>query len=116
MGLIPQTFNNLPIGRQITRTVGTITETGVVHGLQRSSSPGWLSIYSVNWTRPDKQEFMEELALSTIQSYYSDSDLYMDEPYVVDEIRLLQKVCQPFGNHNLVACVTVPACIMPCLG
>ena len=112
MGVIPQTFNNLPIGRQITRTIGTITETGVVHGLQRSSSPGWNSIYSVNWSRPDTQDFLEELALSTIQSYYSDSDLYMDEPYVVDEIRLLQKVCESFGYHGLLVSVKAGAIMM----
>ena len=92
MGVIPNNLDSLPIGRQITRTITGRTETGVVRGLKLSSAPNWTCIFHVNWETPDKTSFAEELALTTIQSYYRDSDRYVDEPFVTDDIRLLQRV------------------------
>ena len=93
MARIPKDFDHLPIGRRITRKIsGVGKEAGVVVGLKLASVPGWTCIYHVKWETPDKKSFAEELALTTIQSYYSDSDTYVDEPYVADDVRLKQKV------------------------
>lgn len=95
MGVIPKEYDRLPIGRQITRTIGKKTENGIVQALKRASGGSqWTSVYRVNWESADSDPYEEELALSTIQSYYTDSDTYVDEPYIEDEIRLLQKVCR----------------------
>lgn len=93
MARIPKDFEDLPIGRQITRKItGVGTEAGVVVGLKLASVPGWTCIYHVKWETPDKKSFDEELALTTVKSYYNDSDTYVDEPFVADDIRLKQKV------------------------
>lgn len=93
MARIPKELDDLPIGRQITRKItGVGTEVGVVVGLKLASVPGWTCIFHVKWETPDKKSFAEDLALTTIQSYYSESDTYVDEPFVADDVRLRQKV------------------------
>lgn len=90
MGVILPRFDTLPIGRQITRTITGRTESGVVGRLEYHTA--CTSVYHVDWKTPDNKNFAEKLALSTIQSYYGNSDSYVDEPFVSDEIRLLQRV------------------------
>lgn len=91
---ISKKFYRQPIGRQITRKLNDTSETGVVRELYSASAlPEWLTIFTVRWHQPDSEHHYEEhLALSTVTSYYGPDDTYVDEPYVDDEIRLLQRV------------------------
>ena len=91
MGGIPQQYDTLPIGRQIKRTIKGRTESGVVQ--KQEYITDCMSIYHVDWETLENGSFAEKLALTTIQSYYGNSDTYVDEPFVTDDIRLLQKVC-----------------------
>ena len=113
MVAIPQEYDRLPIGRQITRKIDSRRESGTVKGLVRTVSPDWLSTYTVVWETPHKQRFEEQLALTTIRSYYSDSDAYLDQPFVSDEIRLLQQVCQQ-GCFGLFITIIYLAHMQPC--
>lgn len=90
MARIPKEYDTLPIGRQITRRILGRTETGVVKGLKLAT--GEWTIYHVAWKTSDKKTFSEDLALTTIQSYYSVSDAYVDAAFVADDIRLQQQV------------------------
>lgn len=91
MGGIPEKFDTLPIGRQIKRTITGRIESGVVR--KQEYRTDCTSTYQVDWETQDNDAFVEKLALTTIQSYYGNSDTYVDEPFVTDDIRLLQKVC-----------------------
>ena len=90
MARIPKKYDTLPIGRQLTRRISGRAEIGVVKGLKLAT--GEWSIYHVEWKTADKKSFPEDLALSTIQSYYSVEDIYLNEPFVAEDIRLQQQV------------------------
>lgn len=90
MARIPKEYDTLPIGRQLTRRISGRAETGVVKGLKLAA--GEWSIYHVEWKTADNKSFPEDLALSTIQSYYSVEDIYLNEPFVAEDIRLQQQV------------------------
>lgn len=90
MARIPKEYDTLPIGRQLTRRINGRAETGVVKGLKLAT--GEWTIYHVEWKTADKKTFPEDLALSTIQSYYSVEDYFVDESFVAEDIRLQQQV------------------------
>ncbi len=94
MAPISKRFHRLPIGRQIKRKLNGDEEAGVVRGMYHVSAPEWRATYTVRWQAGDEVEYEEHLALGTVQFWYGPSDNYVDEPWVDEEIRLLQKVSQ----------------------
>ncbi len=56
------------------------------------AAPEWRTVYTVKWNSLNEQEYDEHLALKTVQHYYKSDDTYANEPFVDEEIRLLQQV------------------------
>lgn len=92
--MIPSAYERRCIGRQIRRTLrsGTV-ETGTIIGLNRQDPP--LLYFNVTWstTEDDDRPVKEVLALTTLQMWFSEhSDTYVDDGWVDEELRILQKV------------------------
>ena len=92
MPQISKRFERRPIGRQIKREINGETEPGLVSGMYSMAAPEWRTIYTVKWKPLNEQEYDEHLALKTVQHYYKSDDTYANEPFVDEEIRLLQQV------------------------
>lgn len=92
MPQISKRFERLPIGRQIKREINGETEPGLVSGMFSMAAPAWRIVYTVKWKPLNEQEYEEHLALKTVQHYYMSDDTYANEPFVDEEIRLLQQV------------------------
>lgn len=92
MAPISKRFERRPIGRQIKRDINGEKEPGVVSGMYSMAGPEWRTIYAVTWKPANEPHYEEHLALKSVQQFYKPDDSYADEPYVDEEIRLLQKV------------------------
>ena len=92
MPQISKRFERRPIGRQIKREINGETEPGLVSGMYSMATPEWRTVYTVKWKPLNEQEYDEHLALKTVQHYYKSDDTYANEPFVDEEIRLLQQV------------------------
>ncbi|KAL0029288.1 hypothetical protein WJX79_008145 [Trebouxia sp. C0005] len=91
MPQISKRFERRPIGRQIKREINGETEPGLVSGMYSMAAPEWRTVYTVRWKPVNEQEYDEHLALKTVQHYYKSDDTYANEPFVDEEIRLLQQ-------------------------
>ncbi|KAL0039108.1 hypothetical protein WJX77_007914 [Trebouxia sp. C0004] len=91
MPQISKRFERRPIGRQIKREINGEIEPGLVSGMYSMAAPEWRTIYIVKWKPLNEQEYDEHLALKTVQHYYKSDDTYANEPFVDEEIRLLQQ-------------------------
>lgn len=91
MPQISKRFERRPIGRQIKREINGETEPGLVSGMYSMATPEWRTVYTVKWQPLNEQEYDEHLALKTVQHYYKSDDTYANEPFVDEEIRLLQQ-------------------------
>ncbi len=103
MPQISKRFERRPIGRQIKREINGETEPGLVSGMFSMAAPEWRVIYTVKWKPLNEQEYDEHLALKTVQHYYNSDDTYAHEPFVDEEIRLLQQVQDACWYRNCCA-------------
>ena len=95
--MIPEKYDRRPIGRQIQKQLrGESRESGVVFEAENlHANPKCIWTYKVRWTSSDGPNvtYVETLALRTLLTYFSEEDTYVDEPWVGEDIRVLQKVC-----------------------
>lgn len=94
--MIPEKHERNPIGRRVRKTLrGGVQETGLVreaYTFTVDQDNTWT--YKVLWTSASSPntQYEEVLALRTLQSFFTEEDTYVDEPWVADELRILQKV------------------------
>lgn len=88
--MIPEAYERRCIGRQIRRKLRSgAQETGRITGENRRDLP--IIYYNVEWQTAN-QPIVEIMALSTLQTWFSEEDSYVDEAWVDEELRILQKV------------------------
>lgn len=108
--MIPETYDRLPIGRRIHKILRDgVRENGLVlEAVNLHIGPGCTWTFKVKWTSEQgpADTYCETLALRTLYTYYSEDDTYVDEPFVEERIRVLQKVSsrRAFTLHAVLSC------------